>query len=169
MILGILSDTHGHRKQMHEVADRLVQDFGAEWIYHAGDDYSDAQELDFAGHKVRAVPGLWCPEYNGGRTPKRIMDAVDGITLAMAHAEKDLTAREHGATLIVTGHTHTARIERIGRHIYLNPGHMKGPHDRGEHASFAVVRLEESEVVLAIHELDGRVREIMQVPRDKID
>jgi putative phosphoesterase len=169
MIIGIMSDTHGHRGQMLRVARLMVRAFGAEWIYHAGDDYSDAIALDHAGYKVRAVPGLWCPEYNMIRIPRRIVDRIDGISIAMAHAEKDLTYVERAASVVVTGHTHTASVERIGGTVYLNPGHLKGEYDRGENASFAVLRTDDDSITITLYELDGAVRSELVVPRTELE
>lgn len=153
-----MSDTHGNRRLMHEVADVMVGSFGVTTIYHAGDDYTDAEELDFAGHIVRMVPGLWCPAYTAGRVPRQIIDHVDGITIAMAHADKDLRHVERSATVIVTGHTHVASVERLGASVYLNPGHLKAPIDRGQRPSFAVLTLEPKRLRIEIREVDGALR-----------
>ena len=165
MILGIMSDTHGNRSLMFEVAELMTERFGVDTIYHAGDDYADAEELDFAGYRVRAVPGLWCPEYGAGRVPRRIVDRVDGITIAMTHADKDLRAVERAASVVITGHTHVATVEQVGASVYLNPGHLKAARDRGQDASFALIMTNEATIRFAVHEIDGRLRQKLVVPR----
>lgn len=156
--LGVMSDTHGNRRLMHQVADRMVERFGARVIYHAGDDFTDAEELDFAGHVVRMVPGLWCPAYTSGRVPRRILDQHDGYSVAMAHAERDLRHVERAASLIITGHTHLASVEKVGHSVYLNPGHLKASMDRGQKPSFAIVTVDSDRLAVAIYETSGLLR-----------
>ncbi len=159
MIIGVISDTHGNRKLMHQVADWMKSKHRVELIIHVGDDYPDAQELSMAGYNVRMVPGLWCDEYQDGRTPKRIVVPCDGITISAAHAEKDLGATELAASIVLTGHTHVAKIEKLGRSVHVNPGHLKHPKlDRGERPSYAIISTTPDNVGIAIHELDGRTR-----------
>lgn len=165
VILGIISDTHGNRGLMFDAVLWLVEKIGAEWVYHAGDNYEDAQELDYAGYKVRAVPGLWCPQYTDGRAPRRILDRYDGVRVAMAHAAKDLRSVERAADVVITGHTHRAALEKVGRSLYVNPGHLRGDVDRGERGSFASVEIVAEEIRAAIHELDGSERMRVMVAR----
>ncbi|MDX9971864.1 MAG: metallophosphoesterase family protein [FCB group bacterium] len=157
MLLGVMSDTHGNNDLMFRVAEQMVNDLQVDWIYHAGDDYRDAELLDFSGYKVRAVPGLWCPQYNDGRTPRRILDEYDGFSVSMAHADKDLRSLELAATAVITGHTHRARVEKVGRTLYLNPGHLKGLVDRGHPASFATLEFAPARVRASLHAIDGDI------------
>ena len=169
MIIGVISDTHGNRKLMHHVADWMKAKHGVELIIHVGDDYPDAQELVLAGHNVRMVPGLWCDEYHDGRVPKRIIVPCDGITISAAHAEKDLGATELAASIVLTSHTHVAKIEKLGRSVHVNPGHLKHPKlDRGQRPSYAIVSTAPHEVEIAIHEIDGGVRASQSFPRSEL-
>lgn len=159
MVLGVISDTHGNVRLMHKVADLLARQFAAEVIIHLGDDYADAGQLEMAGHAVWAVPGLWCPEYHSYRVPKARVETVQGSRIAFAHAERDIVLVRSGADVLLTGHTHAARIalEDDGA-ISMNPGHLRRSTDRGEHASFGLVTVSEQEIVCVIHEADGRPR-----------
>ena len=169
MIIGVMSDTHGNRRLMHQVADWMKAKHHAELIVHAGDDYPDAEELAMAGHNVKMVPGLWCDAYHDGRVPNRIVIPCDGITIAVAHAEKDLRAAELAATIVVTGHTHVASVQRIGRTIHLNPGHLKNAKlDRGERPSYAIVETDPDDVSICVYELDGKVRLETTQPRARL-
>lgn len=156
--IGVMSDTHGNRTLMHRVADLMTGKLGATVIIHAGDDYPDALDLQLYGHDVRMVPGLWCREYHNPRVPKRIHEVFRGVSIACAHTEKDLLHQEYAAAIIITGHTHVARIEHIGLSLYFNPGHLKALYDRGQDASFGMLHVDEQKVVAAIHELTGGVR-----------
>ncbi len=169
MIIGVMSDTHGNRKLMHEVADRMKRQHHADLIIHVGDDCPDAAELVAAGHNVRMVPGLWCDEYHDGRIPKRIIVPCDGITISAAHAEKDLGATELAATVVLTGHTHVAKIEKLGRSVHVNPGHLKHPKlDRGERPSYAVITTDRVKISISIHETDGKTRVTQSIQREQL-
>ncbi len=157
MIAGVMSDTHGNRSLMFQAVD-VMKHLGATLVFHLGDDYSDAEELANAGIDVRMVPGLWCHAYRDARVPKRIVEDVAGVTIAAAHAAKDLRHSEHSADIVMTGHTHEPAIERIGATIYLNPGHLKGPESRGQRPSFALITVSDHTIHAAIHELTGDVR-----------
>ncbi len=157
VVLGVMSDTHGNRSLMFQAAD-VMKRLGATLIFHLGDDYPDAQELEMSGVDVRMVPGLWCAAYRDSRVPKRILETVDGVSIAAAHAAKDLRHTEHSADIVLTGHTHAPVIERAGHTIYLNPGHLKNPQSRGQRPSFAMLTITANEIHAAILELTGAVR-----------
>jgi len=159
MIIGVMSDTHGNRRLMHDVANLMKAKYGVELIIHVGDDYPDAEELAMVGHNVAMVPGLWCDAYFDGRTPNRLFLTCDDVTISAAHAEKDIGARELSAAVVLTGHTHVARVEKAGRSLLINPGHLKNAkQDRGERPSFAIIETDPENVSIAIHELDGSAR-----------
>ncbi|MDZ4859070.1 MAG: YfcE family phosphodiesterase [Candidatus Hydrogenedentes bacterium] len=159
MIIGVMSDTHGNLRLMHQAADQMKALHQADLIIHVGDDYADAQALAMAGHNVRMVPGLWCDAYNNPRIPNRIVVECDGITISAAHADKDLRAAELSATIVLTGHTHVAKIEKLGRSLHVNPGHLKNAKlDRGQRPSFAVIETSKDEIEVSILELDSVVR-----------
>lgn len=166
MILGVISDTHGNARRMHRVADLLSQNFAAEVIIHLGDDYADAEQLEMAGHAVWAVPGLWCPEYHGFRVPKARVETVQGTRIAFAHAERDIASVRAGAALLLTGHTHSARIAFEDGVVCMNPGHLRRAKDRGELASFGLIILSEEELLCSIHEADGRLRLLRRYTKD---
>jgi uncharacterized protein len=163
MKIGVLSDTHGNRRLMHEVADKLIADFGATLLFHLGDDYADGEELSQTGHEARHVPGLWCPEYNRTTIPKRVSEVCAGVSVVAVHALKDLRAPDFSNDVILSGHTHQAHVEQVGPALYVNPGHLKGPKDRGERASFATLDIAPGMVTATIHELDGTPRDSLTV------
>jgi uncharacterized protein len=165
MMLGVMSDTHGNVALMHQIADRMVTDFGVDTILHLGDDYRDAEQLEMAGHDVRIVPGLWCDEYHSPRVSKWLEERFDGVRIAGCHADKDLRARDRAADIVLTGHTHQATIERIGHTLYVNPGHLKRARDRGERPSFALIDIGDATITVKIVEVDGTVRREESFPR----
>ena len=169
MVIGVMSDTHGNRRLMHKVAADMTGRFAAEMVFHLGDYYEDALELEALGYRVRMVPGLWCPEYRDARTPKRMIEEVAGLTVACAHADKDLRHRERAAAIVLTGHTHEAKLALLGRSLYVNPGHLKTRGSRGEPASFAVLDIGPAEVRATIIEAaSGVVRDEIAVDRARL-
>jgi putative phosphoesterase len=152
MILGVMSDTHGNSRLIHSVVDAMQSRFGVDVIFHLGDDYHDVDDLIAEGLAVRRVPGLWCPEYQDSRIPKRLVENFDGIAVACAHADRDLRHTERAAAIILTGHTHRAQIALLGRSLYVNPGHMKVPVSGNQHASYAVIEIRPDEVHAGIHD-----------------
>ena len=168
MNIGVMSDTHGNRTLMHEVAERMEREFDTELLFHLGDDYADADELRIYGHDVRMVPGLGCREYGLESVPNRLVEKVDGVTFALAHADQDLTSEEWACSVIMTGHTHVAAIEDLGMSIRLNPGHLKRARDRSQAASFAIIQLDPAEIICRIHEANGQLRQERRFPRHKL-
>ncbi|MBX7258806.1 MAG: metallophosphoesterase family protein [Candidatus Hydrogenedentes bacterium] len=166
--IGVISDTHGNLKLMFRAVGVLTNELDVELFYHVGDNYDDAEALAHAGHAVRMVPGLWCPEYHNTRVPNRIAESIDGITVVAVHAEKDLRGADWGASIILTGHTHVARVDKLGRTLHVNPGHLKSMFDRGERPSFATIETSDKEVRVKVHELSGDVRIDVRVPREEL-
>lgn len=163
-----MSDTHGNRVLMHRIADGMVA-AGAEIIYHLGDDYEDAEELRMAGHHVIVVPGLWCEAYRSNRAPKTSIEHFGWLTVACAHSPDDLRGPERRASLIMHGHTHRAMLEQRRGAVWLNPGHLKRPYDRGQDASYAMVSREENALSCRIHELDGTIRVEQRFDRSNLN
>lgn len=163
-----MGDTHSNSGLFHAVADLLVESFGAEVILHTGDSCSDAKELAMAGHTVRMVPGFGCSEYSDGSVPRRFLEEFARVTVACAHSEDILRWRERRAALIVTGHTHRASIDLVGRSLFVNPGHLKQGIDRGQRSSFAVITIGPDAVKVALREADGALRREESVSLDRI-
>ncbi len=170
MILGVMSDTHGNGELMHLAAVAMTRVYGADVLFHLGDDYRDALELSRMGYDVRMVPGLWCPEYLDTRIPKRLIETFDGLDVACAHADKDLRHTERAAGIVLTGHTHTPNLTLIGRTFYINPGHLTARTNRGQPASYAIVAIDAANVTASIRDAaTDAVRETLVVPRSAIE
>jgi putative phosphoesterase len=168
VILGVMSDTHGNSPLMHQVAEFMVRQLGAQVLVHLGDDYPDSEELVLSGYEVRRVPGLWCSEYRDHRIPNRIIEQFDGIAVAAVHAEKDLRHIERAAGVILLGHTHEPFLGRLGASLYVNPGHLKSLVSRGHEASFAAVSIEEASVSAVLYDVNGCERQCVAVRRNQL-
>lgn len=163
-----MSDTHGNRTLMMRVAKIMQSQFETGKILHIGDDFSDAQELILHGFDVSMVPGLWCEEYQNPKVQKRVIEKVRGVSIAFAHTDKDLRHQEYAAAVVITGHTHVAKLERVGSSIFMNPGHLKSLYDRGQNPSFGLLYISESEVKAEIHEVTGGLRMHLRAPRAEL-
>jgi uncharacterized protein len=166
--LGVISDTHGNLNLMFDAAGILTHDLGAERLFHLGDDYADAVTLAKHFPGVAMVPGLWCAAYQDPCVPKRLLERIDGLTVASAHADKDLRAVERAADVILTGHSHQAQAALLGRSLYVNPGHLTAHISRGEVASFALIEADARIVRAVIYSITGMIRHQISIERNRL-
>ena len=117
--IGIISDTHG---LLRPEAERGLA--GVDHIVHAGD--IGRPEIIDALRRIAPVTairgnvdsGEWAREY-----PDTILLRLAGKSLYVLHDLKTLQA-DPGADIdvIVSGHSHVPKIERVGAVVYVNPG-----------------------------------------------
>jgi putative phosphoesterase len=155
MLLGVVSDTHGHLENTHR-AVRMLESLSVEQVIHCGDigspeipalfaawpthfvfgnvDY-DLPQLRAAIHKAK----LKCHERFGELQ-------LAGRNIAFLHSDDgkrfQQTINENRFDLICYGHTHVAKAEQIGRSLVLNPGALY----RASSHTIAVVNLATMEV-----------------------
>jgi hypothetical protein len=168
VIIGIISDTHSNLKMLHEAADRLVEQYQPDLFLHLGDNYSDGEELGYAGHTVRTVPGTRCAEYLDARFPTVRVEAFAGITIAYGHVAGDILPHLDDAAIVLHGHSHRARIEWEDGRLWMNPGHFRSRNDRGMLPSYGVIQIDADAVTLTVHERDGAIRYQERVPREQL-
>ena len=122
MVIGLISDTHGLvREQMFTLLR------GVELILHAGDVGGPdvlARLAEIA--PVHAVSGN--NDFAARDLPARIDLEIGGLRIHVSHGDEigmptplGLVNR-YDADVIVYGHTHRARVDRIGRQLVVNPG-----------------------------------------------
>ncbi|MGA0333593.1 MAG: metallophosphoesterase family protein [Kiritimatiellia bacterium] len=139
MILGLLSDTHGHGDRT-EKALALLRGAGAEHLIHCGDlggeeILSLLLEEQENGTPVTAVPGNvdeWDPglllygKKIGIPLPRVHRLILDGMRIAVHHGHDPALLQslsvEPDLDLLFTGHTHVAKDERCGPLRIINPG-----------------------------------------------
>ena len=122
-VVGLISDTHGLvRPDVHRALA------GVEVILHAGDVGGD-DVLDELGliAPVHAVFGNTDPP-GDPRLVTELTRAVGGVTIHVSHGHEvgsptpeKLLAR-YGEDVLVYGHTHIARLQRLGDRVVVNPG-----------------------------------------------
>jgi len=123
-IIGLIADTHGLlRPAVHDALK------GVAMILHAGDvgDQAILDELA-AIAPVRAVLGNtdkpWTLDL-----PANVRVTVDGVRIHVSHGDEVgrptaelLLARYPDFDVLVYGHTHVPRVERVGDVLVVNPG-----------------------------------------------
>lgn len=137
MLIGLISDTHGLLRP--EVHDALA---GVELILHAGDVCSDTilDELMLIA-PVYAVCGNCDDPWTPGLSLKIEME-LGGLRVHVSHGHElgrpkpAQVSAAYDADVIVYGHTHIAKIERIGERLVVNPG-AAGPKRFGLPATVA--------------------------------
>ena len=122
--IGLISDTHGLlRAEVHEALA------GVSLILHAGDVCSDTilDELALIA-PVQAVFGNCDPPGEPGLAQERVVEA-DGVRIHLSHGHEvgrpnaaRLLAAYPGFDVIVYGHTHVPKVERVGDVLVVNPG-----------------------------------------------
>lgn len=158
LALGIMSDTHGNGNLAYAVAARMRDEFGVGEILHLGDNYTDGETLLFAGFPVRTVPGLQCHAFWERDKPNVIVDDFNSVCMAMAHASHLFGVEVSKVQVQLSGHTHVAQVKGVDGVVHHNPGHLKAARDRGQDASFSILRIGTDTIHFAIIEAAGGVR-----------
>ena len=117
--IGVISDTHG---LLRPEAERCLT--GVDHIIHAGD--IGAPEIVEALCRIAPVTairgnvdtGEWAREY-----PDTKLVRLAGKSIYVLHDLKTLQADPGaGVDVIISGHSHVPKIDRVGGVLYLNPG-----------------------------------------------
>lgn len=171
MIIGVMSDTHGHLTEMRLAARKMVENYGASVIIHLGDDSTDADELQGIASDVISVPGIFEERYNSPVTPKRIIKEFDGISFLLTHTptsnptdkpddiDPTALAVDGDVKVILHGHTHHPEISEKNGAIYINPGHLNPKDNRGDKPSFAIIETNKLRINVKFVSLDGEIFE----------
>ncbi len=155
MIIGVVSDTHGHIEFARH-AVRMLESLQAQVVIHCGDIGSvEIVELFSAWptHFVLGNVDTDADELNeaiemAGQTLHGRFGTLEleSRQIAFLHGDDDRRLREAITggryDLVCYGHTHVARLERHKNTLALNPGALY----RAQPHSFAVVTLPELEV-----------------------
>ncbi len=154
MLLGVVSDTHGHTT--HTVkAIRMLESLAVDQVLHCGDIGSEEIVPLFAAWPTHFVLGNVDYERylrdaivaEGQSYHGRFAELqLEGVSIALLHGDDELLLRNTIASgqfgLVCHGHTHKQRLEQIGPTLVLNPGALY----RASQHSVAVVRLPQLEV-----------------------
>jgi putative phosphoesterase len=151
MLLGVISDTHGHVHNAR-AGVQMLESFGVHAVLHCGDIGSTAIVPLLAAWPTHFVYGncdhgreLQMAIEEAGQTCHGRFGSLelDGVKIALLHGDDDRLLRETIKAgkhqLVCHGHTHVPRNERIGPTLVLNPGALY----RADPHTIAVVDLEQ--------------------------
>jgi uncharacterized protein len=155
MIIGIVSDTHGHIEYTRP-AIRMLESCGVEQVIHCGDigsaeivDLFKAWPTHFVFGNVDTQPArLEAAIQAAGQTCHGRFGQLELADRRIAFLHGDDSRRMHDAVsssdydLLCYGHTHQAEHHQSGKTIVLNPGALY----RAQPHSLALVRLPALEV-----------------------
>lgn len=143
MLIGIVSDTHGHLGYTRE-AVRVLEGLGVELVLHCGDIGSPDIVPLFAAWPTHFVFGN--VDHDGDELQQAIEAAgqtchrrfgtleIAGVKIAFLHSDDgrlfDETIRGGEYDLVCYGHTHEAEQHKAGKTLVLNPGalYRASPH-----------------------------------------
>lgn len=154
----IVSDSHG----LTEELINLKKSNPALEILHCGD--SELFIDDPALQNMHVVRGNCDFDY---KMPDKKMIKIGDINILVTHGHlyqvgRDLTnlsyiAHEQQANIVCYGHTHRARAEKLGDHIFINPGSIRSPRDRKER-TYALLEFEDlTNIRVNFYSLDGKL------------
>lgn len=130
--IAVIADTHD--KLPYPLVERIAD---ADEIWHLGDVCGGwlLDELRTSGKPLKVVRGNCdaCDEW-----PLTLDFTRDGLRIHLVHIPPDTAPP--GVDLVIHGHTHIPRNERIGSTVYLNPGCVTRP-NRGSPRSFGWLTL----------------------------
>jgi hypothetical protein len=152
LIIGVISDTHGLLRQ--GVVDAL-QD--CDHIIHAGD-VGDPKILHELGKiaPVSAVRGNTDAGEWAASLPQTEWLTLAGHLIYVLHDVKqlDVSPKAAGASVVISGHTHTPLKELKNGVLYLNPGSV-GPRRFNLPISMAKIMLDGDNIKAEMIELDS--------------
>jgi putative phosphoesterase len=136
--IGILSDTHG---LLRPAAIKLFQ--AVEAIFHAGDvgDTAILKELSLVA-PIYAVRGNMDRGELFEKLPATLLKDCCGLSLYMIHDLLTLNVNPlaSGVDVVISGHTHQAKVEQRKGVWYVNPG-SAGPNPKRGRASVCLIEV----------------------------
>lgn len=113
--VGLISDTHGKMRP-----EALLALAGCEVIFHAG---------DVCGGNVLEDLGALAPCHavagncdSDPSLPDTVLQELAGVRILVHHGHQPVDAAACRADVVVTGHTHAPKVERVGSVLFVNPG-----------------------------------------------
>jgi len=147
----VFSDSHNHA---YRIEKALLNETEVDLIIHLGDCISDIQSIQakYPQFKYEFIPGNRDYNYN---IPEEIMLEVEGKNFFITHSSKYFTqinlnhffefTSNIDADVILYGHTHVAKKFVHDGILYLNPGCMSSPPNRGI-KTYMVINIEDGQI-----------------------
>ena len=143
----IISDTHGNFAFLRRV---LEEEKNCNQIIHLGDYYEDLNEHSdlIANTEVLRVPGIMNPGYFSGKYPFFQKIEIYKISIVCIHSLQDLKRAGTTGDIILFGHTHKPELVPVDGQYLINPGHLKHKEDRGYTASYCLLEISETKIII---------------------
>jgi len=141
MIIGIMSDTHDNLP-MIEAAVKKLNELNVELVYHAGDYIAPFVDSKLRNLKAPLIGVLGNNDGSTSLLKKKFaefgadirgrfaFDIIDGLKIAVVHGDDRELIRSllevESHDILITGHTHEAKIYRKGQTLVINPGETCG-------------------------------------------
>ena len=140
----IISDTHGH----NDIVDELYRIHPNMDLYlHAGDSEQD----EFSIKPFISVRGN-CDHYYDFPNYLVIPSPFGNIYVQHTPYISKSVISEHKAKIVIHGHTHTRRNERVNGILFINSGGLSFARDRYE-GSYAILNIDEKSVEVSFYTL----------------
>jgi uncharacterized protein len=131
----VVSDSHGSTETLTEIAERYQNEVDV--MFHCGD--SELSKEHPAISPFITVRGNCDFETS---FPNELIHSINGCKFLVTHGhlyqikttlmKLYYQAEEQGAHIVLFGHSHQLGVEKIGNHIFLNPGSIFLPRGRKE-------------------------------------
>ena len=123
---GVISDTHVPRRA-HGIPEKvfeIFQDYKVQFIFHAGDlvDMLVVDSLGQFGARVFACHGNMDPYIVRSQLPSVAECLVLNYQIAIIHDLHQFPVAHSKHDVIISGHTHKARISKECNRLFINPG-----------------------------------------------
>ena len=158
MILGVVSDTHNHLSNIEKIID-LFNERNVEKVIHTGD-ITQAKTLSkfsrlncslygvYGNNDLKEIGLEEVSKINGFKIEHPpLITKLGGKKIAIFHEPEgieDLIKDDPSIELVLHGHTHRFRNEKVGNTIIINPGECSGML-KGKN-SIGIIRLQELEL-----------------------
>jgi len=154
----VISDSHGNQKFLRQV---LQSEHDAEIIVHLGDYYNDLEDnYDLTdGKTIFRVPGIFNSGYFSGKLSPICVFEINNWRIGGVHAPQDIAKLPGKFDVILSGHTHSPKVEKSNNCLYINPGHIKNLIDRGNMASYAILEISDETINVKIKQINCNLKE----------
>jgi len=142
--LVVISDTHGSKKGINSLLPIVREN---NFVFHLGDGMSEFGALLGANPLGFYFCGGNCDGW--GDCPQEGVLEIEGVKVFYCHGHRygvktglgrlAAHARSLGATLVLYGHTHVARIDEIDGVTLVCPGSLQAEKDKGGSYAYVVV------------------------------
>jgi len=149
----LVSDTHGHTKELAELLEQYKDDADIKMVVHMGDLAEDLLgfKAQYPGLTLEAVSGN--TDYYANAPSELLLTVTDTFRIFVTHGHtKNVKmgldrlayyAKEKGAAACFFGHTHMPIVTAQQGIFVMNPGSLVEPRD-GSKAGYGIVTISET-------------------------